>query len=615
MLTAPPEHRRPSCWHHGDLRLAVLISAGLLGGLGQVANGADAPPGGGHTYVVAQLHPAASDGNPGTAEKPFKTISRAVTDVKPGDTVLIETGVYRETVTIAANGTADRPIVVTAAPAANVVVTGADPVTDWQREAGEANVYSTAWPHLFLGWSKRRAHPDDDYHLTIGRVEQVFVDRYALLQVASRAELTRGTFFVDEPGKRLFIWDRTNQDLAAARQNVEAAVRQLVWKCEGQYVRTRGLCFRYGASPAQSGAVLVRGNHDVLEDCVIEQMNGAGLSLGGEDIVVRRCVIRDNGQMGFGAHVRDLLVTECVCENNNTKNVARGWEAGGNKLVLCKNAVLEKSIFRRNRGNGVWFDIGNEDCVVRNCLIIDNEDAGVFYEISYSLHAHDNVIVGNGLAPRFGAWGANAGISLSSSSRCVIERNLLVANKEGFQFREQGRSTVRLGHGDRQFAIWNHDHTVRNNVIAYNRDLQTGGWFDIPDAAHWPRALQRDKAQTELQPPGVLPPGTDLDGLEKRPTGMSLENLKLALTGNLYAVKPGQRTIQWGCSWRPHANYAAIEEVRQALALEADSCVKDIEFQDWCSLDLRVQADSPAVALKCYPQGEVPGVKLGIMGR
>ena len=31
---------------------------------------------------------------------------------------------------------------------------------------------------------------------------------------------------------------------------------------------------------------------------------------------------------------------------------------GGNKLALCRDAVLERSRFLRNRGNGIWFDIG-----------------------------------------------------------------------------------------------------------------------------------------------------------------------------------------------------------------------------------------------------------------
>ena len=60
------------------------------------------------------------------------------------------------------------------------------------------------------------------------------------------------------------------------------------------------------------------------------------------------------------------------------------------------------------------------------------------------------------------------GLCLSSSPACLIERNLLVANWEGFGFREQGRTTTRLGAklGTPEEAVWNHDETVRHNVLA-----------------------------------------------------------------------------------------------------------------------------------------------------
>ena len=52
------------------------------------------------TYYVDQASAGASDKNPGTQAAPWKTISRAAgaKELKPGDTVLIGSGVYRETV-------------------------------------------------------------------------------------------------------------------------------------------------------------------------------------------------------------------------------------------------------------------------------------------------------------------------------------------------------------------------------------------------------------------------------------------------------------------------------------------------------------------------------------
>ena len=171
--------------------------------------------------------------------------------------------------------------------------------------------------------------------------------------------------------------------------------------------------------------------------------------------------------------------------------------------------MLEKSQFLGNRGNGVWFDIGNEKCVVRNCLIADNEDAGIFYEISYSLHAHDNVIVGNGFNETPGAWGAASAISLSSSPDCIIERNLMVGNREGFNFREQNRKTPLIEDKNERW-IWNHNQLIRNNVMALNRDAQVWGWFDINDDRPWPAVLQDAVGEAEGQ--GRSRPGRGLPG-------------------------------------------------------------------------------------------------------
>jgi len=119
----------------------ALASLALLG-----ATVASAQPAG-RTIVVAQLHPAADDKNPGTADAPLKSIGAAVQLVQPGDTVLIQDGVYRELVKIEVSGTTEAPIRFEAAPMAQVTVTGAEQLTDWRREEGEENVFSTDWPY------------------------------------------------------------------------------------------------------------------------------------------------------------------------------------------------------------------------------------------------------------------------------------------------------------------------------------------------------------------------------------------------------------------------------------------------------------------------------------
>lgn len=532
------------------------------------------------------------------AAQQFRSIGEAAKFVRPGDTVMIHSGVYRESVTVSASGTTSLPIRFEAAPDAKVVVTGTDLVTGWQKEPGPDNIFSAAWPYSFLGYSHAHAHPDDDYDLLIGRVEQVFVENYPLHQVLRRDQLSRGTFFVDLDAKRLYAWSAGNQDLNSIP--VEASTRDVLWHCAGDYVETRGLRFRDAASAAQQGAADFGGQGDVIRDCVFERASGQGADFHAPAQLVQDCIFRDNGQMGFSASgyttegAPGIRITGCLLQNNNTKGFSRDWEAGGSKVCFVRRMVIDHCRVLDNHGPGLWFDIGCDGCEVKNCLIEDNEDAGLFYEISYGLYAHDNVILGNGLFDRPGAWGAQAGICLSSSPGCTVERNLLIANREGFDFREQERTTPRIGapKDSKEVAVWNHDETIRHNVLADNRDAQVWGWFDVLDERHWPRAMQTT-------------------GTLENPAGRCLETLSIVFAGNLYDNSDGQGLFHWGTAWGRHKYYDDLAAVHRELGLEQGSVVAPLRFADSLTDDFRLPPGSPALKMDCCPHGTVPGVEVG----
>jgi hypothetical protein len=563
------------------------------------------------TYVVTPRNPQASDDGLGTTEQPWKTISQAAATVKPGDKVIIGEGIYREAVVVKTSGLSQAPVVFEAAPGAQVVLTGADCLTGWQKATDERPIYHVPWSRRFVGWSKNMTHPDDNYHRLIGRCKQVAVDGYLLRQVLTDNQLAPGTFFVNFSNQALEVWDLGNRDLN--RVFVEASARQEIFRVEGDYVELHGLHFRFAANVAQHGAVVLAGSHDTLQDCIIEAMNSSGATFSGEHQVVRRCVFRDNGQLGFGANgANDLRFTESLVENNNTKDFDRGWEAGGDKLVLCRHAVLEQSRFLRNRGNGIWFDIGNEDCVVHQCLIADNEDSGIFDEISFGLQAHDNVIVGNGFAATAGAWGAQAGISLSSSPASLIERNLILGNREGFNFREQTRTTLRIG-GKTEEPVWNHDEVIRRNIIALNRDAQIWGWFDLTDGRQWPARTKEPAGSVNVtsSEPADLAGRFTARNNDGQPSGLTLEKLRLSFLENVYHAEAGQGWFEWGVSWGRHKAYSKLADFQADLGIDKGSRLLAPSFANLRALDCRLGPEMMEAIKQCYPEGSVPGVILG----
>ncbi len=131
-------------------------------------------PARGATYYVDANHPSARDTNRGTQSGPFKTIGKGASLLKPGDTLFIKAGIYREIVTLSQSGTAADPITIAAFPAdeGKVVINAAEPVKTWTRCAGPDDCSGNPnWSHIY--WADVAglvaSHPDTNF-----AIRQVF---------------------------------------------------------------------------------------------------------------------------------------------------------------------------------------------------------------------------------------------------------------------------------------------------------------------------------------------------------------------------------------------------------------------------------------------------------
>ena len=207
---------------------------------------------------------------------------------------------------------------------------------------------------------------------------------------------------------------------------------------------------------------------------------------------------------------------------------------------------------------------------------------------------------------------------VSSSPGCVIERNLMVGNKEGFDFREQRRTAPRIEQkpGAAEEAIWNHDEVIRQNVFAYNRDAQVWGWFDVRDQRHWPKSMQTgdgSEGHSDLRPgdSARVDAAKPKEGLTAHPT---LESLNIVFADDVYAFHEQEGLFHWGTAWLPHRYYANLDEVRGELKLEQGGVVvTPLVFTDYLTRNFGVPADCAALKLAAYPQGTVPGVQLSVV--
>jgi hypothetical protein len=146
-------------------------------------------------WVVDQTHRGASDQNTGTAQAPFKTISKGVSAARPGDTVLVKAGIYRETVEVKTSGTREKRITVKAAPGERVVVSGAEEVNGWRKCSREEVRGNPNWQNIFcaeIDWAP----------------SALFVEEK--LQRLARWPRERKTMFFAQGGDQLRLVDAEN---------------------------------------------------------------------------------------------------------------------------------------------------------------------------------------------------------------------------------------------------------------------------------------------------------------------------------------------------------------------------------------------------------------------
>ena len=430
------------------------------------------------TYYVDNRNPQAADTNPGTSELPFLTINRAALVLRPGERVVIRTGVYRERVDPAYGGTApDRMISYEAAPGADVVVKGSRLVkTGWEpsngynldldaRARAKVKIYQRRLDdiefHGYNPFGMVNMMQDRIYlnptpaelrrHLL--RRGMVFVDGQRLEQVEQYNELghTEGSFWCEHDGLTIHV--RLPRDADPARHEIELTVQEQVFaprKLELSYIRVKGITFEHASSQfpgPQIGMVSAsRGNHWIIEDCVMRHANSVALDIGAQDggmvplavigySIVRRNHIDDVGVCGLaGLGVQDTLIDSNLIEHVGWQDVELTWEAGGIKLHVTRNCLLRRNVIRHLRhAMGIWLDYMNKNTRVTGNVIGDTLETlrgGIYIEASHFPNMFDNNIIwkatpgkGGSTAnfPSHGGWG----ITIDGSDEIVMAHNLI----------------------------------------------------------------------------------------------------------------------------------------------------------------------------------------------
>ena len=425
------------------------------------------------TLHVDNQHPSASDTAPGTAAAPLLSIQEAVDRALENKRnalatrVVVHAGTYRESVSFLRytnhpdsqpNNTT--PMLFEAQPPGSVVLSGSDVFPDWQ--AVGAGLYEAPW---LQDWGLYTDDPTGVPELSQRR-EMVFENGTLLTQVLTRAELTNGSFHVDEETDRLTI-----DPLGNAPGFIEVALRDRIWRQEWEsHVTVRGFVIEHAATAWRNGyaALGINGGTNVLlEDLNLRWNNGNGVFLTGENMTLRNSQLSDNGYNAWGTwRLKDLLIEDVEANRNNWRGHLTGfmsWSVG-NKLFGVHGLTVRRLTARDNFSRGLWLDYDLQDVVLEQLVLENNFRDGVFLEASPGpLVMRDSRICNN----------QQHGILTAHMENVILERVTLCDNRiAGLNASgDDGGREVVDWETDESSVLTVRDWTIQNSCFSEARDL------------------------------------------------------------------------------------------------------------------------------------------------
>lgn len=350
------------------------------------------------------------DHAPGTATEPFRTISKAASIALPGDTVKVHAGTYREWVSPANGGTAEHRIVYESAGDGEVIISGAEPISNWIEEGNgvwRAEVPNTLFtvrnPYATLVYGDWLFNEHTGNHLG-----EVYLNGKSLYERQSIDDVRNPSVWPNAkfPEESLLTWYcEVNEvytiiwanfgDADPRRELVEINVRPYCFwpeKTGRDYITVRGFTLKQAATQWAPPTALQEGligphwsRGWIIEHNKISDSKCTGVSLG-KDISTGDNEW-SNLKFKFGTQREQEVIFRAVHGNWNKEHIG-SHIVRYNEIFECEQAGIVGhlgAVFSEIYGNRIYR-------IHHKQLFHGAEVAGIKLHASLDTQIHDNVI-------------------------------------------------------------------------------------------------------------------------------------------------------------------------------------------------------------------------------
>lgn len=427
-----------------------------------------------HLIYVDTRNANADDANPGTADRPLKTIGKAAAiaaDNSLGNMsirIIISPGVYRESVSLQPKGgRSQAPIHFQAEENGTAMIAGSDVWTGWQKQ-GKTNVYTHSWPYKWglapypPGWQG-----SVDLKPIVRRREMIFINGNALTQVLSNGEVREGTFSVSEQSATVSLIPPSGVQVESA--TIEVAIRSVIFAIDSvQNLTVSGLVFMHGNTAVGDTAVtLTNCTGGVVEDCKFLWNNWAGMTFQSsapgisQTMTARRNIANYNGGIGLSAaRVKDVLYEDNETSYNNWRGAQgdfRQWANAGLKHLFIHGGIYRRHRAVGNQAPGCWFDTDCADIEIEDAFSCRNNGPGLFIEASQGPTSATNCTICDNHR--------ESGIFSDGGADVTLQGNILYGNVDAQLRIVQGARSVRNWETNESLKIYPERWTMQKNII------------------------------------------------------------------------------------------------------------------------------------------------------